>query len=148
MLQHFCIIFLHTEKGSSSFSSLLQDIFKGTFSQCGANTVSFEKYSNLWKQSENQKSILKKKIIKYHHNMNRKKGPAFQIFITQAETYGEPQTSHDSLYCFISSMCMFLVPFTMFPHFHFIHDLVFFYLLYHICSFLTRTFHTKVIQSV
>lgn len=36
----------------------------------------------------------------------------------------------------------------MFPHFHFMHGPVFFCFLCHICSFLRRTFHNKVIQSI
>lgn len=52
--------------------------------------------------------------------MNRKKGPAFQLFLTQREVYGQPQAAHEGLdfyfiyvYIFATSYCFFFFPLCM-----------------------------------
>lgn len=40
--------------------------------------------------------------------MNRKKGSAFQVFLTQGEVYGQPQAAHESLDLYFLHVYIFL----------------------------------------
>lgn len=75
--------------------------------------------------------------------MNRKKGSAFQVFLTQGEVYGQPQAAHESLDLYFLHMYIFLSVIVSSFSLHAWPNIFPFLMKYLSLLNLTKTFHNK-----